>query len=79
MYPLSLILSNLKTALDADGKIDSRLRYDLVTTNLEKLMGIEGWIGDNGELVIYSGGDAFNMSSKVVGIASPRRGLVELF
>ena len=55
------------------------LRYDLVTSNLEKLLGIDGWIGDNGELVIYSGGDAFNMSSKVIGVASPRQGFVELF
>lgn len=59
--------------------IDKRQRYDLITTNLEKLMGVEGWIGEDGDLVIYQGGSAFNMSSKVVGVASPRKGLVELF
>ncbi len=41
-------------------------------------MGIEGWIGDEGELVVYQGGDAFNMSSKIVAVASPKRGVVEL-
>ncbi|KAJ3525960.1 hypothetical protein NM688_g8324 [Phlebia brevispora] len=66
-------------ALDSNGSIDMRHRYELVTTNLEKLMGIDGWIGDDGELVVYEGGNAFNMSSKVIAVASPRRGLVELF
>ncbi|PSR73697.1 hypothetical protein PHLCEN_2v10616 [Hermanssonia centrifuga] len=61
-----------------DSHIDQRQRYDLVTSNLEKLMGIEGWIGDEGELVVYQGGDAFNMSSKIVAVASPKRGVVEL-
>lgn len=42
-------------------------------------MGIAGWIGDDGELVMYQGGDAFNMSSKVVAIAAPKRGVVEFF
>ena len=42
-------------------------------------MGLEGWIGDDGDLVVYQGGGPFNMSSKVVAIASPRHGSVELF
>lgn len=70
---------SLQAALDAHGKIDKREQYGLVTANLEKLMGVEGWIGDDGDLVIYQGGDAFNMSSKVIAIASPRKGSVEFF
>ncbi len=69
----------MQAALDSHGSIDTRRRYELVTTNLEKLMGIDGWIGDDGELVVYEGGDAFNMSSKVVAVASPRRGVVDTF
>ncbi|KAI0080817.1 hypothetical protein K474DRAFT_1636767 [Panus rudis PR-1116 ss-1] len=66
-------------ALDLDGRIDTRQTYDLVTTNLEKSLGIEGWFGDDGDLVIYDGGSAFDFSSKVVGIVSTREGFVELF
>lgn len=68
-----------QVALEAGGRITKRQQYDLVTGNLEKLMGLEGWIGDDGDLVVYRGGGAFNMSSKVVAVASPRRGSVELF
>ena len=42
-------------------------------------MGVEGWIGDEGDLVIYQGGDAFNVTSKVIAVASPRKGGVEFF
>lgn len=42
-------------------------------------MGMEGWIGDGGELVIYQGGGAFDMTSKVIAVASPRQGAVEFF
>lgn len=68
-----------QAGIDPTGVTSTRLQYDLVTTNLEKLMGIPGWIGDDGEFVVYQGGDAFNMSSKVIAVASPRRGIVELF
>ena len=69
----------MKASLESNGVIDEQQRYDLVTTNLEKLLGVEGWIGEDGDLVIYQGGSAFNMSSKVIGLASPRKGVVELF
>lgn len=68
-----------QAALAADGQIDKTQRYDLVTGNLEKLMGMEGWIGDEGELVIYQGGGPFDLTSKVIAIASPRQGAVEFF
>lgn len=42
-------------------------------------MDVEGWIGDEGDLVIYDGGSAFSLSSKVIGVASPRKGVVQLF
>ena len=69
----------MQVALEADGRISRRQQYDLVTGNLEKLMGLEGWIGGDGDLVVYQGGGAFNMSSKVVAVASPRHGSLELF
>lgn len=55
------------------------MQYALITGNLEKLMGLEGWLGNEGDLVVYQGGGAFSMSSKVIAIASPRHGAVEFF
>ena len=68
-----------QVALESNGRIDKRLQYELVTGNLEKLLGMQGWLGDYGDLVIYQSGGAFNMSSKVIAVASPRHGAVELF
>ena len=65
--------------MESNGLIDKQKRYELVTTNLEKLLGMRGYFGGDGELVIYQGGDAFNLTSKVVGVAAPKKGLVELF
>jgi hypothetical protein len=55
------------------------MQYDLATGNLEKLLDMKGWIGDDGDLVVYQGGGAFSMSSKVIAVASPRHGAVEFF
>lgn len=42
-------------------------------------MDVEGWIGDDGDLVIYDAGSVFSFSSKVIGVASPRKGVVDFF
>ncbi|EKM59751.1 uncharacterized protein PHACADRAFT_181721 [Phanerochaete carnosa HHB-10118-sp] len=68
-----------QVALESGGWIDKQMQYALVTGNLEKLLGLEGWLSDQGDLVVYQGGGAFNMSSKVIAIASPRHGVVEFF
>lgn len=66
-------------ALESSGRIDKQMQYALITGNLEKMLGLEGWLGDQGDLVVYQGGGAFNISSKVIAIASPRHGTVEFF
>lgn len=65
-------------ALEANGRIDRRQAYALGSTNLETLLGVQDWIGDEADLVAFDGGSAFDLSSKVVAIVSPGRGLVEL-
>ncbi|CCM02332.1 uncharacterized protein FIBRA_04424 [Fibroporia radiculosa] len=65
-------------ALETNGRIDRKQAHALVSTNLEKLLDVDGWIGDDGDLVAYEGGSAFDFSSKVVAVASPGRGVVEL-
>ncbi len=49
-----------------------------MTTNLEKILDIEGQVGDMGELVAYEGGSALDFTSKPVAVVSPSRGLVEI-
>ena len=65
--------------MESGGRLDKAKTYDLITTNLEKLMDVEGWIGDEGDLVIHDGGSVFSLSSKVIGVASPRRGVVQFY
>ncbi|KAH8094912.1 hypothetical protein BXZ70DRAFT_343845 [Cristinia sonorae] len=66
-------------ARELGDRADDEFPYELVTTNLEKLLGMEGWIGEEGDLVAYDGGSPFDFDSKVVAIASPKKGVVELF
>ncbi|KAI9000710.1 composite domain of metallo-dependent hydrolase [Trametes punicea] len=63
---------------ESNNWINKRQAYELVSTNLEKLLDLEGWIGDMGDLVAYEGGSALDFTSKPVAIASPARELVEI-
>ncbi|KAI0722347.1 composite domain of metallo-dependent hydrolase [Cerioporus squamosus] len=63
---------------DSNGLITKKHAYELMTTNLEKILDIEGQVGDMGELVAYEGGSALDFTSKSVAIVSPSRGLVEV-
>ncbi|KAI0355379.1 composite domain of metallo-dependent hydrolase [Trametes cingulata] len=64
--------------LNSNNWINKRQAYELVSTNLEKLLDLEGWVGDMGDLVAYEGGSALDFTSKPVAIASPARALVEI-
>ncbi|TRM69894.1 hypothetical protein BD626DRAFT_422385 [Schizophyllum amplum] len=62
-------------ALEMFGEISKADALALASTNLEKLLGLPS---EDGDLVVTSGGDLLSMESKVAGIVSPRRGIVEL-
>ena len=64
--------------LESDGIVSKKQAYKLMTVNLEKLLDLEGWVGDMGEVVAYEGGSALDFTSKPVAIVSPARGLVEV-
>ena len=49
----------------------------LASVNVEKLLGINV-DGVHGDLVATRGGDLLGFDSKVVGVISPRRGVVDL-
>ncbi|KAF9055504.1 hypothetical protein BDZ89DRAFT_1088087 [Hymenopellis radicata] len=50
--------------------------YSLASKNLETLLGLRVM---NEDLVVYSGGHAFELSSKAVAVVSPQMGFVDLF
>ncbi|KZT52270.1 hypothetical protein CALCODRAFT_487269 [Calocera cornea HHB12733] len=63
---------------DAHGKISKRQALELVSYNVNKLLGLEE-PSLSRELVAYKGGDFFSTSAKVVGMLSADRGITELF
>lgn len=65
-------------ALESNGRLSEKQAYELATTDLEKLLGVD-WIDeDSADLVAYEGGGVLDMSSKVSAIISPARGIVDL-
>lgn len=68
----------VQAVLDSNDLLTKRQAYELMTTNLEKILDIEGYVGDMGELVAYEGGSALEFTSKPVAIVSPARGFVEV-
>jgi hypothetical protein len=75
--PLCCPLCILQATLDSNGLISKAKAIALVTTNLWRALGVDV-VGDS-DLVAYKGGDFFDFESKVVGVTSSRRGLVETF
>ncbi|KAI0690094.1 carbohydrate esterase family 9 protein [Cytidiella melzeri] len=63
-------------ALEAGGSISRKDALALVTSNLEKLLGIPS--EDDADLVATVGGGLSDYSSKVVAVISSRRGLVDM-
>ncbi|KAI0797030.1 hypothetical protein C8Q75DRAFT_796702 [Abortiporus biennis] len=68
--------------IDSDNFLTKKQAYDLVSSNLETLLGV--WSSTNSvdedrDWVLYEGGDVFALESKVIGVASGRRRVVELF
>ncbi|OJT07645.1 hypothetical protein TRAPUB_1485 [Trametes pubescens] len=63
-------------ALEANGTISKEEAIALVSTNIEKLLGISMGEG-HGDVVATRGGDLLGYS-KVVGVVSPSRGVVDM-
>ncbi|KAL5631170.1 hypothetical protein ACGC1H_006866 [Rhizoctonia solani] len=65
-------------ALESDGDIKKNDALALGTTNLQKLLGLEG--NDLfGDLVAYHGGGCFDLASRPVAVLSSARATVDLF
>ena len=69
-------LNGIQAMLESGGRISEMDAVSLVTTNLENLLGIRGIDED---LVAYDGGSVFDQASKVAGVISQERMVVDLF
>ncbi|KAJ7685890.1 hypothetical protein B0H17DRAFT_985428 [Mycena rosella] len=66
-------------ALDSDGAIDYTTAMALSSSNMDKALGLDAAGAANEDFVIYQGGGMFDLESKVLGVASGRRSVVDLF
>jgi hypothetical protein len=66
-----------KAMLESNGTITKEMALDLVSTNLERLVGLDH-AGSDGDLVATRGGDLLGFEGKVVAVISPRRKLVDV-
>lgn len=66
--------------MEAGGRISREQAYAFVSTNIEKILGLDD-VADGGldDLVAFDGGSAFEFSSKIVAVLSHQRGFVEVF
>ncbi|KZT06435.1 composite domain of metallo-dependent hydrolase [Laetiporus sulphureus 93-53] len=63
-------------ALETNGRMTPRQAHALASTNLEAILGVDGWL--DGELVAYTGGSALEFTSKPVAVISAGRRLVDV-
>ena len=64
--------------MESGGDISKTQALALASTNLEKLLGVTAY-DDQADIVVTAGGDLLELQSKVVGVLSARRGVVEFF
>lgn len=69
----------LKAYIEAGGLISKAEAIALASTNTEHLLGVHPETSFKSDLVVTEGGDLLDLSSKIIGIVSPRRGQVDLF
>lgn len=72
-----IISDSFQVALESGGAVSKEEALAMASSNIEKLLGIDSVA--NTEFAVTSGGDIFSLDSKVVGMISSRRGVVDLF
>ena len=65
--------------MESNGTILESEAFALVSSNLEQALGLTRRRFDIPDLVMYRGGGVFDFESKVVGVVSSERKVVELF
>jgi hypothetical protein len=70
----------LQAALEASGRISKSKALALASIDLEEALGLaSASLATQRDLVAYAGGDVFDVRSKVIGVISSHRGVVDLF
>jgi hypothetical protein len=64
--------------LESNGTINQSLAFALASSNLERALGLTHKF-ESPDLVMYRGGGVFDFESKVIGVVSAERKVVELF
>ena len=64
-----------QAALESNGTLSRAEAISLGSSNIETLLGLEPQY----DLVAYTGGDMFELSSRVAAVISPKRGFVDIF
>ena len=77
LHQISSSWYGCQAALESDGRISKEQALALASVNLEKLLGVKP-SGSSSDLVATRGGTVLDFEAKVIGIISPRRGLVDL-
>ena len=72
-----LTFSLTQAALESNGQISDTTALALVTVNLEKALGINS--DRLNDIVVYRGGGPLELTSKVVGVISATRKVVDVF
>ncbi|KAI0050216.1 hypothetical protein FA95DRAFT_1640562 [Auriscalpium vulgare] len=65
-------------AADAGGRLSPDQALELASVNLERLLGIDRALDGQRDIVAYEGGGPLDLSSKVVGVVSIGRGVVDI-
>lgn len=64
--------------MESNGTINQSQAFALASSNLERALGLTAYRFDP-DLVMYKGGGVFDFESKVIGVISSARKVVELF
>ena len=67
-----------KAALESSGRMSKEQAIALGSTAVDRALGLDDSHASD-EIVVYRDGDFFDIESKVVGVLSARRGVIDLF
>ena len=78
-YATGLLNVSRKAALESNGTINQSEAFAMASSNLERALGLTRPRFEISDVVMYQGGGIFDFESKVIGVISVTRKVVELF
>ena len=65
--------------MESNGTFHKSQAFALASSNLERALGLTRHIFEIPDLVMYQGGGVFDFESKVIGVISATKRVIELF